>query len=418
MRTRLIVGVIVLVSNLAAVGQVREAATAASSLRHDMATDGDPFYVGTGVYYREYTDLLVKDTIPINFVRTQRNMDPESRSFGIGASSFYDIFIIGDVKQFSWVALVYPNGMQARFNRISPGTSYSNGVFEYPRDDGEFSGGRITWNGNGAWIVRLRDGTQYTIHGCKSDSKPGQCAVIEIKNGQGERLLVQRDLQGRLHKITSPHGHFIDIQTDSAGHILKAQDDFNNWVSYVYDKNGCLIGTNNWRQDHQEFLYDAKFNMTYLHEWGPLGKDGRGPYDFNIRNRFDAQNRLAYQRVSTGDTWSAKYVADAQGHIRQTAVSDKIGVARYFFDEAGYAYREQYEIANQKKWVLDYAFAPHTRKLTNVALTCSGIKKNMPLKFADEVEAMGDSHKTLISNFCRQSLKRVLTPTGPPKNGL
>ena len=73
---------------------------------HDNITAADPFDVGTGVYYREYRDLYVKDTIPIDFIRTQRNLDPRSRSFGVGGSTSYDMFIIGDVNKFSWVALV------------------------------------------------------------------------------------------------------------------------------------------------------------------------------------------------------------------------------------------------------------------------------------------------------------------------
>ena len=73
---------------------------------HDNISAADPFDVGTGIYYREYEDLSVKDTIPIDFVRTQRNMDPQSRSFGIGGSTSYDMFIVGDVNKFSWVALV------------------------------------------------------------------------------------------------------------------------------------------------------------------------------------------------------------------------------------------------------------------------------------------------------------------------
>src|SRR5215467_12811965 len=54
----------------------------------------DPFYVVTGIYSRAYADLFVKDSVPIQFSRTQRNMDPKSRSFGIGGSTSYDMFII------------------------------------------------------------------------------------------------------------------------------------------------------------------------------------------------------------------------------------------------------------------------------------------------------------------------------------
>ncbi len=84
---------------------------------------GDPFDVGTGIYYRTYLDLVVADTIPIRFERTQRNQDLRSRSFGIGGSTSYDMFIIGDVERFSWVALVLADGGQIRYARISPGTS-------------------------------------------------------------------------------------------------------------------------------------------------------------------------------------------------------------------------------------------------------------------------------------------------------
>lgn len=209
----------------------------------------------------------------------------------------------------------------------------------------------------------------------------------------------------------------ISRQTPKAT-FLHAQDDSGNWVSYTYDQNACLVSTNNWRKDHQEFRYDAKFNMVYLHEWGPHGRDGKGPYNFSIINRFDSQNRLAYQRVSTGERWSVRYQSDSQGRIRQTAVQDNIGLARHFFDEAGYEYREEYEVANQKKWVLDYTWQPRTHKLVNLALSCSGIKKNMPLKVAEEIDAMGESHKAILTEFCRQALKHTPVPSASTKNGL
>jgi Domain of unknown function (DUF6531) len=101
---------------------------------------GDPFDVQTGIYYRTYLDLSIDDSIPIRFERTQRNQDTRSRSFGIGASTSYDMFIIGDTDKFSWVALVLADGGQIRYARISPGTSYSDGVFEDQATPGNFLG--------------------------------------------------------------------------------------------------------------------------------------------------------------------------------------------------------------------------------------------------------------------------------------
>src|SRR5438067_10655469 len=130
MRTRRTLFVLsFLISFVSAVAQVQQPDAIFKSA-HDNITAVDPFDVGTGIYYREYEDLFVKDTIPIDFVRSQRNMDPRSRSFGIGGSTSYDMFIVGDVSKFSWVALVLADGGQERYARISPGTEFADGVFE------------------------------------------------------------------------------------------------------------------------------------------------------------------------------------------------------------------------------------------------------------------------------------------------
>jgi hypothetical protein len=93
------------------------------------------------------------------------------------------MFIIGDVNNFSWVALVMADGGEIRYARISAGTSYSDGVFEDQETSGKFLGSRISWNlWHGNWTVALKDGTQCTVPGCNANSKPGQCALTEMKN--------------------------------------------------------------------------------------------------------------------------------------------------------------------------------------------------------------------------------------------
>ena len=178
----------------------------------------------------------MKDTIPIAFVRTQRNMDPRSRSFGIGGSTSYDMFIIGDVSKFSWVALVPANGGQERYVRVFSGTGFADGVFENKTTLDRFYGSRIAWNQRGGWNVSLRDGTELTIQGCAATSKPGQCAI----NPNGDRLTILRDREGNMLRITSPHGHTVSLQNDPQGRITRAQDAAGRWVRYEYDENGAL----------------------------------------------------------------------------------------------------------------------------------------------------------------------------------
>src|SRR5438477_3557473 len=230
MRTRQFSPVLLfLIASASAIAQVQQPDAIFKSA-HDNITAVDPFDVGTGIYYREYEDLFVKDTIPIDLIRTQRNMDPRSRSFGVGGSTSYDMFIVGDVSKFSWVALVLADGAQERYARISPGTGFADGVFENKTSLDKFFGSRIAWNQHGGWKVSMRDGIELTIQGCGAKSKPGQCAVTEIKNEKGDRLSVQRDREGNILRITSPHGHTVSFQNDSEGRIIKAQDDAGRWV--------------------------------------------------------------------------------------------------------------------------------------------------------------------------------------------
>jgi Domain of unknown function (DUF6531) len=171
-------------------GQVRTPGEIKPQLSGLTVKAADPVDVGTGIYSREYVDLFVKDTLPINFVRTQRNMDPRSRSFGIGGSTSYDMFIVGDVDNFSWVALVLADGSQTRYVRVSPGHGFADGVFENRASPGEFLGSRISWNQRNGWTVALRDGTEYTVQGC--DAKKQTWPV--------------RGLRGQKRKWGTPHG--------------------------------------------------------------------------------------------------------------------------------------------------------------------------------------------------------------------
>lgn len=382
--------------------QVKQAVGLPAVLQHGGPTGGDPVLISTGIYYREYNDLFIQDTIPISFARTQRNMDPRSRSFGVGGSTSYDMFIIGDVNKFSWVALVLADGAQVKYARISPGTGYSDGVFEDRDDASEFFGSRISWNGHGGWTVKLRDGTEYTVQGCGATSKPGQCAVTEIKNAHGDHLTIQRDRDGNILHITSPHGHFIDIKSDAAGRIIHAQDDSRHWVEYSYDPKGCLVRSVNWRRDLQQFHYDSRLNMIWVHEKGPRGRDGLGPYDFTISNRYGPDDRFASQLISNGDRYSAIYHTDAQGRIRQTDVRDNHSLARWFFDESGYEYREELYRGKMLLWTLEDRYEPDTHRRLGLTLSCGSQKTSLPVTFAAKIDALGETHRRYVSEMCRR----------------
>jgi YD repeat-containing protein len=367
---------------------------------HDNISAADPFDVGTGIYYREYEDLFVKDTIPIDFVRTQRNMDPRSRSFGIGASTSYDMFIVGDVSKFSWVALVLADGGQERYVRVSPGTGFADGVFENKTTLDRFYGSRIAWNQHGGWKVSLRDGSELTIQGCGATSKPGQCAVIEIKNAKGDRLTVTRDREGNILRITSPAGHTVNLDHDSQGRITKAQDDAGHWLKYEYDESGALKNATNWRGTTQQFRYDDRLNMLSVHEHSP--RAGKRPAcDVTVTNRFDEKNRFAGQKVSTGEFASVNYTTVASGDIREVGIHSQDGLEHFFFNDAGYTIREDFSRGKETAWSLRRVRDAQTNAVMDVRLQCRTAEIQVPVKLDGFLEK-SQLYIPYFSRYCER----------------
>jgi YD repeat-containing protein len=362
---------------------------------------GDPFDVETGIYYRTYLDLFMNDSIPIRFERTQRNQDTRSRSFGIGGSTSYDLFIIGDVSKFSWVALVLAEGGQIRYARISRGTSYSDGVFEDQATPGKFLGSRITWNWwPGNWTVALKDGTQFVVQGCSGNSKPGQCAVTEIRNKAGERLTIKRDGDGNILRITSPHEHFVSVTNDSAGRITRVEDDAKHWVSYEYNLAGALVKSRNWRGDTQDFRYDAQFNMARVDE---SGTDRQGPYRFTIINAFDQQNRFAAQTMDSGGFTSAQCIMNESGKVIQVNVGSAEGLSRYFFSESGYEARHEFTPIKGSGWTYELARDQASNTPTTLTVHCHTQTITLPMQLGVPLGDNGADRLKFISAACKKA---------------
>jgi YD repeat-containing protein len=365
------------------------------------ASDADPFDLVTGIYHREYPDLYVEDSIPLNFYRTQRNLDERSRAFGIGASTSYDMFIIGDALKFSWVALVQPDGSQVRYERVTPGAGYTQAVFKNTTVPSEFLGSIIFWDKSG-WTVRLLNGTEYTVQACTPASRPGQCAVTEIRY-KGEMVTIQRDRDGNIQRITSPHQHFIAIKNDEAGRITRAEDDSGHWVTYEYDPAGWLKKAQTWQGEIDEFRYDSHFNMVWVGERDR--KSPPGKYRFTVMNRYDEKNRFQWQKIDFGNAmqiFTARYHEDAAGNIRQTDVESPDGTSHYFFNADGYEMREDFTSLKGTKWTLEFARNPQTNATTDTFLTCATARIHVPAEISEKLQAMGDEHRPMVSKECER----------------
>jgi YD repeat-containing protein len=259
----------------------------------------------------------------------------------------------------------------------------------------------------------MSDGTVFTVQGCSATSKPGQCAVSEIKNARGEHVRVRRDNDGNILRITSPHGHFISVTNDSKGRITRAEDDSHNWVSYKYDDKGCLTQARNWRGDEQQFTYDNQFNMAFVHEQGP--KTGlTEAYDFTVTNSFDEQNRFKSQRISTGEEYTAEYITDSDNNVLEGDVSGPSGLSRYFFNEAGYEFHEEFLPTEGSGWKLDRVRDPNSNATVEIILRCPTASIRLPLDFDFPLASANESGISYLTEACERTEEKVQPPEEPP----
>jgi ABC-type nitrate/sulfonate/bicarbonate transport system substrate-binding protein len=119
---------------------------------------GDPVDLYTGLFVLQKTDLALSDVMPLALTRTYRQADARSRAFGIGATHPYDMFLVGDTFPYTYIDLTLEDGGRVHYNRVSPGTSYSDAVYQHVSTPTDWYQSSIAWNGIG-WTLTKKDGT-------------------------------------------------------------------------------------------------------------------------------------------------------------------------------------------------------------------------------------------------------------------
>ncbi|MGH7417468.1 MAG: RHS repeat domain-containing protein, partial [Candidatus Rokuibacteriota bacterium] len=203
------------------------------------ATGGDPVDLGTGLLVVTNTDLALGGLVPMALSRTYRQNDTRSRAFGIGATHPYDVFLVGDISPYTYQELILADGGRVRFNRTSPGTGWTDAVYEHTASPTAFYKAKIVWNGAG-WDLTLKDGTVYTFPEGFSATRPQQAALKQIKDRNGNILSLVRDANANLTAIRSPSGRWLELTYDASFRVTQAADNIGRTVGYQYDASGRL----------------------------------------------------------------------------------------------------------------------------------------------------------------------------------
>ncbi len=292
---------------------------------------GDPVDLGTGLFLLTKIDLMVFDVIPLPLTRTYRQNDNASRPFGIGSTHPYNIYLYS-TNNYQTADLVMPDGQRFHFVRISPGTGFSDAVYEHTTSPGMFHKSKLAWNGQG-WSVTTKDGTVFKFPeacpGCPTEG------LNELSDRNGNKITVSRmgtnefnDPVGNITQITTHNGRWIKFTSDTSNRITQAKDNTNRMVNYEYDTAGRLIKVTDPNGGVTEYTYDTSNRMLTV-------KDARNIV--YLTNEYDTPGRVNKQTTADGAIYQFAYTTDTNGNIIQTDLTDpRNNVRRITYNTDGY----------------------------------------------------------------------------------
>ena len=337
---------------------------------------GEPVDLSTGLFIYEKTDLYLPDVIPISLTRVYRNGDNTSRNFGIGTTLPYDMFIVGNLNDLSWVELVLPDGGRVRFDRTL-GNFWNTSTLECVSAPGPFYGAVFTtsapgFSGAGAfWVITMRDGTVLRFLQPGNFGSPNYqgIALSSITDRNGNTVNIYRNSSNYITLIQSPNGRWIQLNydTNNPPRVSSAQDNLGRTIIYTYDPTlGTLKTVTDANNGLWTYGYDTSYEMTTI-------TDAR---QILYLQNFYANGRV-YQQILgyPSIVYNFNYITDSNNNVTQTSVTDPNGNVRLvtfatpqtypdgYFVSGGYVSTDIRALGKPEQQVFTYNLQPSTNFL-------------------------------------------------------
>jgi YD repeat-containing protein len=253
-----------------------------------------------GGFIHVKTDLYVTDDVmPLAFTCAVIPLVAWAKRFRVNLPHVYDPFLSGDRFPYTYLDWTLPDLETVRYERTSPGTGYTDAVYEAKSSDEIFAGSRINWNGFG-WDLSLENGTTFLSPEAYNATRPQQGSLAGIFDKEGHEIRLTRKSSGDLTKVESVSGRWAKFAYYK-GRMIEARDSLKNVASYTYDAEGRLASV----------LYSEGSAIKYS---------------------YDSANRVVrLEDSSSGTMLENKY--SRTGTIEQTTVDGKTYGIRHLVDE-------------------------------------------------------------------------------------
>lgn len=272
---------------------------------------GDPVDPASGLFVSDKVDLALPDTLPLILARTYQPGNTNSGPYGVGTTQPYETYI-WSANQYQETDLILPDGGRVHYVRVSPGTGWTDAVFEAQTTNTRYLKSRIVWNGDG-WDLTLRDGTVLV--------QAENALLRAIRDRYGNQITITRTdgRSGNIVQLTTSNGKWIAFRYDGGNRIIQATDNTGRTVGYEYDAIGHLITVTGPTGGTTRYTYDANGRMA-------TQQDARGIVF--LTNEYDANGRVTKQTQADGSTYGFAYTVDGNGRVTQADLTDPRGTVR------------------------------------------------------------------------------------------
>jgi YD repeat-containing protein len=221
-----------------------------------------------GVFTHIKTDLYVSDVMPLAFTRCVVPLDDCAKRNSIHVPNVYDMFMFGDRRPYTYVNWQFADRQFVHFQRVSPGTSYDDAVFESTSEDRTFSKSRVAWNGWG-WDLNFTNGLTLLSPEAYYAERPQQGSVVGIFDEHGREVKLTRESNGNLTKIFSPRGGWLKFDY-RRGRLTNAESSLGESAKYSYDGEGRLLDVVYSTGSTLRYSYDSMNRVVEI-EGSPSG---------------------------------------------------------------------------------------------------------------------------------------------------
>jgi YD repeat-containing protein len=254
-------------------------------------------YLANGLFVDRTTDFRLEGEYPLQFTRSYRNQDTQSRSFGIGTSDSLDIFLVGQMSVY--VDLIYENGGRLHFAHVPP-KPFQTG---YVGNEYVANGALAVYTGDG-WTVTRRDRSKLYFPFRPNAISRNVTVLTGYTDPAGHKYEMQRNSAGDLLSMATPAGQWLRFEPDAAHRFHRISASTGRVVTYDYDTRGRLCHVVDSDGHTESYTYDDSSEMLTI---------SQGSSTPVIKNGYDASGHVISQTLATGEKFLYHYVAVPQG---------------------------------------------------------------------------------------------------------